>query len=230
MILTRIAWMNTMPYVIRALDRRPQQRGRRVGLARRDGRRLVGHARRGVPRRRARAAARLPAARDLILFLTFAVILATLVVQGLTLPVLIRRLGVRDDGAEEREELLGRRAAADAALASIGELADEDWTRDDTVERMRGALRLPPPPAARREQGESDDGDGYEHRSRKYQKMVREVLDAQRRRDRPPAQPGRDLQRGHAPPRARARPRGRATRDLRPCHRRRRAAPRCSTP
>jgi CPA1 family monovalent cation:H+ antiporter len=28
--------------------------------------------------------------------------------------------------------------------------------------------------------GESDDGDGYEHRSRKYQKMVREVLEAQR--------------------------------------------------
>ena len=28
--------------------------------------------------------------------------------------------------------------------------------------------------------GETDDGDGYEHRSRKYQKMVRDVLDAQR--------------------------------------------------
>src|SRR5918992_539579 len=30
-ILTRLAWMNTMPYVIRAIDRRPAQRARRVG-------------------------------------------------------------------------------------------------------------------------------------------------------------------------------------------------------
>src|SRR5439155_25718123 len=36
--------------------------------------------------------------RDLILFLTFIVILATLVVQGLSLPPLIRRLGIEDDG------------------------------------------------------------------------------------------------------------------------------------
>src|SRR5207302_7936401 len=42
--------------------------------------------------------------RDLILFLTFVVILATLVVQGLSLPLLIRRLGVEDDGSAEKEE------------------------------------------------------------------------------------------------------------------------------
>src|SRR3989454_11335291 len=41
--------------------------------------------------------------RDLILFLTFVVILATLVVQGLSLPPLIRWLGVKDDGAAEKE-------------------------------------------------------------------------------------------------------------------------------
>jgi Na+/H+ antiporter len=44
--------------------------------------------------------------RDLILFLTFAVILATLVVQGLSLPALIR--GLEDDGTAEREEVRGR--------------------------------------------------------------------------------------------------------------------------
>src|SRR5206468_8038243 len=42
--------------------------------------------------------------RDLILFLTFIVILATLVVQGLSLPWLIHRLGIEDDKAAEKEE------------------------------------------------------------------------------------------------------------------------------
>jgi monovalent cation/hydrogen antiporter len=40
--------------------------------------------------------------RNLILFLTFCVILTTLVVQGLSLPALIRALGVEDDGSGER--------------------------------------------------------------------------------------------------------------------------------
>ena len=44
-------------------------------------------------------------------------IFATLVIQGLTLPVLISPLHVEDDGADEREELLGRRAAVEAALS-----------------------------------------------------------------------------------------------------------------
>src|SRR5206468_10117339 len=42
--------------------------------------------------------------RDLILFLTFIVILATLVAQGLSLPWLIHRLGIEDDKAAEKEE------------------------------------------------------------------------------------------------------------------------------
>jgi CPA1 family monovalent cation:H+ antiporter len=117
--------------------------------------------------------------REVVLFLTFSVILATLVVQGLTLPLVIRRLGIHDDGADEREDLAGRRAATEAALAMLDELADAEWTRDDTVERMRGLYRYRRDRLAARA-GESDDGDGYEHRSLKYQKMVRRVIDAQR--------------------------------------------------
>ena len=44
-------------------------------------------------------------------------ILATLVVQGLSLPALIRALGLEDDGSQEREELQGRIEVAEAALA-----------------------------------------------------------------------------------------------------------------
>ena len=54
--------------------------------------------------------------RDLILFLTFCVILATLVVQGLSLPALIRALGLEDDGSQEQEEIEGRIEVANAAL------------------------------------------------------------------------------------------------------------------
>jgi len=42
--------------------------------------------------------------RDLVIFLTFCVILVTLVLQGLNLPLLVRRLGLEDDGEEEHEE------------------------------------------------------------------------------------------------------------------------------
>jgi CPA1 family monovalent cation:H+ antiporter len=177
-ILTRIAWVHTLPYVIRVLDRRPQQRERREGWRRRM---ITGWS--GMRGSVSLAAAlALPAdfpQRDVVLFLTFAVIFTTLVLQGLTLPALIRRLGVVDDGAEEREELAGRRAAAEMALARLDELGAEEWTRDDTVERMRGMYEYRRRRLAARA-GEGDDGDGLEHRSRKYQKMVREVLDAQR--------------------------------------------------
>ena len=47
-------------------------------------------------------------ARDLIIFLTFCVILVTLVFQGLTLPALIRMLRVDDDDGAEREEAKAR--------------------------------------------------------------------------------------------------------------------------
>jgi CPA1 family monovalent cation:H+ antiporter len=177
-ILTRLVWMFTVPYVVRALDRRPQQRARRVGWRAR----MIG-AWAGM-----RGAVSLAAAlaltddfprRDIVQFLTFAVIFATLVLQGLTLPALIRRLGVRDDGEEEREDLLGRRAAVEAALATIDDLAGREWTRDETADRMRQMYEYRRSRLAARA-GEADDSDGFEHRSLKYQKMVRAVLNAQR--------------------------------------------------
>lgn len=63
--------------------------------------------------------------RGLIIFLTFSVILVTLIGQGLTLPGLIRRLNVVDDGAGQREERHARTIATEAALARIEELRGE---------------------------------------------------------------------------------------------------------
>jgi Na+/H+ antiporter len=117
--------------------------------------------------------------RDLILFLTFCVILATLVVQGLSLPVLIRALGLEDDGSREREEVKGRIRVAEAAIARIEELAAEDWVREDTAERVRGLYNYRRSRFSARFVG--GDEDGIEERSVAYQRLLRELLRAQRR-------------------------------------------------
>ncbi len=113
--------------------------------------------------------------RDLILFLTFAVILATLVVQGLSLPALIR--GLEDDGTAEREEVQGRIAVAESALARLQELAEEEWVREDTAERVRALYGYRRRRFVARLDG---DEDGLEDRSADYQRLLRELLQAQR--------------------------------------------------
>ena len=85
--------------------------------------------------------------RDLILFLTFCVILVTLVLQGLTLPPLTRWLKIVKDVGIEREEMEGRLRAAEAAMARIEELTAQDsvlaeaemvqWLRTQYRERIR---------------------------------------------------------------------------------------------
>jgi len=75
--------------------------------------------------------------RDLILFLTFIVILATLVVQGLSLPFLIRWLGVKDDGSFEKEERNARLQANHAALTRLNEISETEPAKADARNRLR---------------------------------------------------------------------------------------------
>jgi monovalent cation/hydrogen antiporter len=75
--------------------------------------------------------------RPLIVLLTYCVILATLVGQGLTLPALMRKLHVGTDGAAEREEGVARLTSARAALRRIDELAEEKWTTDEDISYLR---------------------------------------------------------------------------------------------
>ena len=75
--------------------------------------------------------------RDLILFLTIVVIFVTLVLQGLSLPPLIRWLGIEDDGKGEREERAARLKANQAALARLNEMGERDPTRADALQRLR---------------------------------------------------------------------------------------------
>jgi monovalent cation/hydrogen antiporter len=116
--------------------------------------------------------------REVILFLTFSVILATLVLQGLTLPAVIRVLDLEDDGIEGREEAAARIRAAEAAIARLEELAGEDWVRDDTADRVRGGYTFRINRFSARFD-DADDGD-IEERSQAYQRLRRELLAAER--------------------------------------------------
>lgn len=126
---TRLAWFFTVPYLIRLLDRRPQQRQRRVGVR---GRMVSGVA--GF-----RGAVSLAAAlavpemvddgtpfpdRDLVVFVTAGVIVVTLV-QGLALPAVVRWARLPRDTSVDEERRLARTSAAAEALAALPRLADE---------------------------------------------------------------------------------------------------------
>jgi len=77
--------------------------------------------------------------RSLIVFFTFSVVLVTLVLQGLTLPVLIRALGFSDDRKLEYEEGKARRLLLQTAITYLEERRPEngeaDWPSYDSVLR-----------------------------------------------------------------------------------------------
>jgi len=77
--------------------------------------------------------------RDYILFSTFCIIFATLVLQGLSLPAVIRSLGVVDDGAAELEERTARIKANEAALAYLEELKGNNEIPPEILGRLRAS-------------------------------------------------------------------------------------------
>ena len=117
--------------------------------------------------------------RSLIIFLAFTVVLSTLVIQGLTLPWVVHFLGLEEDHEDIlREEATARIRSAEAALERLEELVDEDWVRPETAERIRGLYGFRSDRfRARLEEG--DDG-GIEEQSIAFQRLRRELLDAER--------------------------------------------------
>jgi len=75
--------------------------------------------------------------REFLIFLTFAVILVTLVVQGLTLAPLIRRLKLGTDHSTRDEHRLARVAMGKAALSAVDRAAGEGGVLPDVIERIR---------------------------------------------------------------------------------------------
>ncbi len=79
--------------------------------------------------------------RDLILVLATAVIVVSLIVQGLTLEPLVRRAGIARPDAARHEETVARLRLAEAALARLDELAAGEAAADDVIDRARASLQ-----------------------------------------------------------------------------------------
>jgi CPA1 family monovalent cation:H+ antiporter len=99
--------------------------------------------------------------RNLIIFLTFSVILVTLVLQGLTLPALIRALGLAGGSGANCEETEARRIMAEAALNQLNKTSEEfapdsAALYDDLKEHYRRRL------SSLSREGEDQDGSGPE--------------------------------------------------------------------
>lgn len=80
--------------------------------------------------------------RDLLLFLTAVLVLATLVGQVVPLPAVLRLLGLRPGERERTEAARARRASVDAALRELDEIAERDDPDPPGAEALRQVLEL----------------------------------------------------------------------------------------
>jgi monovalent cation/hydrogen antiporter len=116
--------------------------------------------------------------RNLILFLTFGVILSTLVLQGLSLPPLIRHLGLAEGGIAEREELRARLAATHAVLARLNRLAESESMNQELLEDLRTHYNARAQSLAARA-GQIDQPE-HIHRVQAYRDLTRSLLQTER--------------------------------------------------
>src|SRR5437879_643014 len=116
--------------------------------------------------------------RNYILFFTFCVILATLVFQSLTLPVLIRNLGIKDDGSTDEEERKARVEANKAALSLVESLANNGDFSADTTSRLHAEYddRLMQLELC----AQSDENCGGGIATPQYQRLQQQALDVER--------------------------------------------------
>jgi Na+/H+ antiporter len=115
--------------------------------------------------------------RDVVLLVTFATILVTIVVQGLTLPLLVRACGLERSADDQRQENEARLQAAEAALQRLDHAAADDEAPDTTVERLRTTYHE----HAERAAAELGDGDvETEDSSAAYAELRSLTLEAER--------------------------------------------------
>ncbi len=127
------------------------------------------------------AALALPAAfpeRGLILFFTFTVIMVTLVGQGLTLPLVIRALGLAPDGDVAHAEAHARALTAEAALRRIDDLEAEWPTHKELIDAIRAQYQHR---ASHAEIHHSDEPGAAVKETLEHEQIRREVIEAERR-------------------------------------------------
>ncbi|GIM88344.1 Na+/H+ antiporter [Paractinoplanes toevensis] len=138
----RFGWLFTLPYVIRTVDRRPQQRDRRLGARPRTVMASAGF-RGAVSMAAALSVPNTLASgepfpdRDLIIFVTAAVIAVTLLVQAPLLPRIVRWSRMGDDHAAESERHTAEVAATEHALSELPATAERLGTDAEVAEQLR---------------------------------------------------------------------------------------------
>jgi monovalent cation/hydrogen antiporter len=120
--------------------------------------------------------------RDLILFMTFSVILVTLVGQGLALPFVIRALGLAHAGRRERrgariDERTAKRQAIEAALARLDEFATERGLTESVVAPIRAQHRV-----RLRHSADRESNDGHNKLAELHAEIELLVIGAERQR------------------------------------------------
>ncbi len=80
--------------------------------------------------------------RDMVVFLTFAVIIFTLVVQGMTLPRVAKFLRLRHDNSEQHEEFMARRASLQMAIDKIDHHKNTQSHHKSVLEAIEGDYNL----------------------------------------------------------------------------------------
>ncbi|MFG6502464.1 Na+/H+ antiporter [Microbacterium sp. P05] len=142
LVVVRLAFLFITAYTIRALDRRPSQRRRRMSNRSRVVSGLAGF--RGAVS--LAAALAVPATmtdgtpfpdRSLIIFVTAGVIVVTIVGQGLTLPAVVRWAKLPKDTSVSEERLFAETTFYKAALADLPEIARRLGTDAEVTERLR---------------------------------------------------------------------------------------------
>jgi len=142
LVVVRFAFLYVTAHLIRLIDRRPQQRLRRVSNKARVVSAIAGF--RGavslavalsVPEVLDSGAA-FPS-RDTIIFVTFGVIVVTLVVQGLLLPPIVRWADLPQDTRITREHHLANTVAAQEALTALPDVAEALDIDPHIVERLQ---------------------------------------------------------------------------------------------
>lgn len=117
--------------------------------------------------------------RDLIIFLTFCVLIATLVGQGGTLPLLIRWLKVEDDGTDLREERIALAATAKAALRRLEEIKRSGAAPTEVCQLLQRKLKHRWAEYSAEERAE-ERAEQLAGEATLLRKLERDLIDAQR--------------------------------------------------
>ncbi|MFE6822261.1 Na+/H+ antiporter [Streptomyces sp. NPDC057690] len=167
LVAARFVFLFSVVQLIRLLDRRPQQRLRRMNHRARLVSALSGF----------RGAVSLAVAlsvpmtldsgapfpdRDTIVFVTSGVIVTTLVVQGLLLPVVVRWARLPKDTAVREELFLAETTATEEALKALPQLTEELGVAPAVADRMREEYEVHLQ-VLRARDGETDDEDVLRH-------------------------------------------------------------------